>query len=102
MLVGLLKAIKKFPSMCQTQNLQNSSMINVVNTQNQNQTQSQNIEFVLEHLNEDFTDEQIEQIKEIINSSSPKGTKRAKMLDLLQSFGVSIGANLLTSLFLSK
>ncbi len=100
MLVGLLKAIKQFPSMCQPQNSQNSPMVSVVNTQNQNQTQSQNIEFVLEHLNEDFTDEQIEQIKEIINSNSPKGSKRSRMLDLLQNFGVSVGANLLTSLFI--
>ncbi|MDE5608083.1 MAG: hypothetical protein K2I64_04020 [Muribaculaceae bacterium] len=101
-LVGLLKAIRQFPSMCQPQNSQNSTLVSVVNTQNQNQTQSQNIEFVLEHLNEDFTDEQIEQIREIINSNSPKGTKRSKMLDLLQNFGVSIGANLLTSLFIGK
>jgi len=100
MLVGLLNAIKQFPSRCLVNNSQNSPMVSVVNNQSQTQTQSQNLEFVIKHLDEDFTETQIEQIKNIIDSNQPKGAKRSKMLELLQSFGVSVGANLLTSLFI--
>lgn len=99
-MIGILVSLKEIEGVCPLKHDTPSTAVNI--NQTQSQTQSQNIEFVLEHLNEDFTDEQIEQIKEIINSNSPKGTKRSKMLDLLQNFGVSIGANLLTSLFIGK
>lgn len=99
-MIGILVSLKDIEGVCPLKHDTPSTALNI--NQTQSQTQSQNLEFVLQHLEEEFTESQIEQIKEIIDSNQPKGAKRSKMLDLLTSFGVSIGANLLTSLFLAK
>ena len=97
-MIGILVSLKDIEGVCPLKQDTPNTAFNI--NQTQTQTQSQNLEFVIEHLNEEFTESQIEQIKAIINSNQPKGTKRAKMFELLQTFGVSIGANLLTSLFI--
>lgn len=99
-MIGILVSLRDVEGICPKNERTPASTLTIHQSQTQNQTQ--NIEFVLKHLDEEFTDEQIDKIKEIISSSYPKGTKRSKMLELLQSFGVSIGANLLTSLFISQ
>ncbi|MBO5053004.1 MAG: hypothetical protein J6C44_02065 [Muribaculaceae bacterium] len=103
MLVGQLEAIKNYPSICEYKNASDSSLVNLVNnqTQTQTQTQTQSFEFTMKHLEEEFSESQIEQIAEIIKSQLPKSTKRTQLLNLLESFGVSIGANVITS-FLMK
>ncbi|MDE7159908.1 MAG: hypothetical protein K2O24_03550 [Muribaculaceae bacterium] len=97
-MIGILVSLKDIEGVCPLKQDTPSTAVNI--NQTQTQTQSQNLEFVLGHLDEEFTESQIEQIRAIINSNQPKGTKRTQMLDLLRNFGVSIGANLLTSLFI--
>lgn len=99
-MIGILVSLKDVEGVCPQKKEAATTALQI--NQTQSQTQSQNLEFVFQHLEEEFTETQIEQIKEIINSNQPKGTKRSKLLDLLTSFGVSIGANFLTSLFLDK
>lgn len=95
-MVGILISLRDVQGVCPIRETKPTTSISL----SQSQSQTQNIEFVMKHLHEEFSDSQIEQIADIVKANLPKGTKRGKLLDLLNNFGISIGANILTSLLI--
>lgn len=95
-MIGILISLRDVDGICPKK--QDSPATSLQITQTQSQTQ--NLEFVMDHLEEEFTAAQIKQIEDIIESNLPKSTKRSNLIDLFRDFGVSVGANLLTSLLI--
>lgn len=95
-MVGILISLRDVAGLCPIKKDTPATSLSIT----QNQSQSQNIEFVIEQLEEEFTAEQIEQIENIVKSNIPKGAKRSNLIELFKDFGVSVGANLLTSLLI--
>lgn len=95
-MVGILISLRDIDGICLKKQLPPATSLSITQTQ----SQTQNVEFMMEHLDEEFTAEQIEQIEDIIKSNIPKGTKRSHLIELFKNFGVSVGANLLTSLLI--
>lgn len=95
-MVGILISLRDVGGVCPKKQDTSATSLNIT----QNQSQTQNVEFVIAHLEEEFSEEQIEQIENIVKSNSPKGIKRSNLIELFKNFGVSVGANLLTSLLI--
>lgn len=96
-MVGILISLKDVHGNCPIKESKPSTSISF----SQSQSQTQTVELVMKHLDEEFTESQIQQISEIVNANLPKSTKRNQLIDLFKNLGVSIGANLLTSLLIN-
>lgn len=97
-MIGILVSLRDIGGICPQKEEKPTTSVSFNQTQTQSQTQ--HIEFIFKHLEEEFTENQINQIKDIISQNLPKATKRSQIVELLKSFGVSIGANLLTSMLI--
>lgn len=96
-MVGILISLRDIQGNCPIKESKPSTSISF----SQSQSQTQTIELVMKHLDEEFSESQIQQISDIVNANLPKSTKRIRLYDLFKNFGVSIGANLLTSLLIN-
>ena len=67
-------------------------------SQSQSNSQSINIQFIMEALKHDLESEQIEEIKEIAQSDDSKPDKREKLINKLKSFGSNVASNIAASI----
>lgn len=75
-----------------------SKDINITNTLNQNQSQTQNLNVLVDLLKESLAPYQLEELKEVMNSDADKPTKRKNIIDKIASFGTNVGASILANI----
>jgi hypothetical protein len=73
-----------------------NSGININLTQNQNQ--SVDINLIIGALEDELTESQLIELKEIINSGEQKSEKKKKLIDKLKSFGCDVASNVLAKI----
>lgn len=72
--------------------------INITNTLSQSQTQSIELNFVLDILKDELNGKQIKEIKEIIEGEEEISSKTEKLVNKLKSFGENVLASMVASL----
>lgn len=74
----------------------NDTGINISLTQSQNQTI--NINVLISALEEELTNSQLKEIKDLMNEDIPKSKKRTKIIDKIKSFGSDIASSIIANL----
>ncbi|HNS42665.1 MAG TPA: hypothetical protein PKN22_07890, partial [Taishania sp.] len=72
--------------------------VNQTNQQTQSTTVSINIEFILEILKGELRNSEIEELKEILDSSDKPKEKKNRFIEKIKSFGSDVASNILANL----
>lgn len=100
-LIGILKALKDNPVICE-KNIQTPSTSNSITiNQSQSQNQSQTFSLVLEALKEELKGKEYHEIERIVTSEMPKEEKKRSIITKLMNFGENVAASILATLLTS-
>ena len=94
-MVAILKSLKYVPTPCP---IKSDSKTGVVVSVSQNQTQQQNISFVLDSIKDALTGSQYKEIEEIAQEETDSTKARTKILNKLKSFGNDVLSNIVANL----
>jgi len=106
-LIGCLEAFKGMPDIVQNQSPKGASdtgtIVNVHQTQNQEQNQSQRIAILifLEAIKDELTGKQLKELKAIVSEESEPEKARSKVIEKLKSFGENVLTSILTNIITS-
>lgn len=78
-----------------------SNGINISLNQNQHQNQTIDVNVIWESIKEVLDENQLNEIKEIVNNNDKPETKKKKILDRLKKFGADVASNIIAGLLLS-
>jgi hypothetical protein len=102
-LIGCLEAFRDMPTIAQKQNPKDISVpntvVNVHQTQQQEQTQSQEIaiHIFLEAIKDELTGKQLKELKAIVAEEPEPEKAKSKIMEKLKSFGESVLTNIVAN-----
>lgn len=100
-LVGILKALKDNPIICENNTLHPSNLNTITINQTQSQNQSQTLSLILQALKEELKGKEYNEIEQIISSDIPKEEKKKNIVTKLMNFGENVAAGIIASLLTS-
>lgn len=101
-LIGMLVAFRDMPTVIQKPNdkkKQSGTIVNVHQTQQQEQTQSQEIaiNIFLEAIKDELTGKQVKELKAIVANEPELEKARSKIMEKLKSFGENVLTNIVAN-----